>query len=166
PEGYLCPPIPGRGDYVHHLADLLAESNAGVIPRGAAVHVLDIGTGASAIYPLIGHFEYGWRFTGSDIDPASLKSAQAIIQANPGLRDAAEVRLQKSPAHIFKGLVEANDRFDLTLCNPPFFSSSEEATSNSERKWRGLGRAGAPGKRPVLNFGGRNTELWCEGGEV
>lgn len=119
PEGYLCPPIPGRGDYVHHLADLLAERNAGVIPRGPAVHVLDIGTGASAIYPVIGHFDYGWRFTGSDIDPVAVKSAQAIIQANPGLRGVAEVRQQKSPAHIFKGLVGVNERFDLTLCNPP-----------------------------------------------
>lgn len=166
PEGYLCPPIPGRGDYVHHLADLLAERNAGVIPRGPAVHVLDIGTGASAIYPVIGHFDYGWRFTGSDIDPVAVKSAQAIIQANPGIRGAAEVRRQKSPAHIFKGLIGANDRFDLTLCNPPFYSSSEEAVNNSARKWRGLGRAGAPHKRPLLNFGGRDNELWCEGGEV
>ena len=22
PEGYLCPPIPGRADYIHHIADL------------------------------------------------------------------------------------------------------------------------------------------------
>ena len=25
PASYLCPPIPGRGDYIHYLADLLAE---------------------------------------------------------------------------------------------------------------------------------------------
>jgi len=24
PEGYLCPPIPGRADYIHHIADLLS----------------------------------------------------------------------------------------------------------------------------------------------
>ena len=23
PDGYLCPPIPGRADYIHHIADLL-----------------------------------------------------------------------------------------------------------------------------------------------
>ena len=33
PEGNLCPPIPGRADYVHYLADLLAEDN-GKIPMG------------------------------------------------------------------------------------------------------------------------------------
>ncbi len=31
PEGYLCPPIPGRVDYLHHIADLLAEG--GKIPK-------------------------------------------------------------------------------------------------------------------------------------
>jgi 23S rRNA A1618 N6-methylase RlmF len=102
-----------------------------------------IRTGSSMIYPVIGHFDYGWRFTGSDIDPVAVKSAQAIIQANPGLRGATEVRRQKSPAHIFKGLVGVNEYFDLTQCNPPFYSSSEEAADNSERKWRGLGRGAA-----------------------
>ena len=24
PDGFLCPPVPGRADYIHHLADLLA----------------------------------------------------------------------------------------------------------------------------------------------
>lgn len=72
PEGYLCPPIPGRADYVHHAADLLAALNGGVIPRGAAIRVLDIGTGANLVYPLIGHREYGWSFVGTDIDRAAL----------------------------------------------------------------------------------------------
>src|SRR5690606_12533825 len=27
PSGYLCPPIPGRADYLHGLADLLASQN-------------------------------------------------------------------------------------------------------------------------------------------
>jgi 23S rRNA (adenine1618-N6)-methyltransferase len=30
---YLCPPIPGRADYIHYIADLLAESNNGIIPK-------------------------------------------------------------------------------------------------------------------------------------
>src|SRR3970040_618445 len=35
PDGYLVPPIPGRADYLHGLADLLAETAGGVIPRGS-----------------------------------------------------------------------------------------------------------------------------------
>ena len=49
PAGYLCPPIPGRVDYIHYLADLLAESNSLEIPRGRDIKVLDIGTGASLV---------------------------------------------------------------------------------------------------------------------
>src|SRR5690606_24120764 len=100
PKGYLCPPIPGRADYIHYLADLLADSNGGTIPRGPAVRVLDIGIGANAIYPLIGHAEYGWRFLGSDIDPVALASAKSIIESNRGLADAIELRRQKSADHI------------------------------------------------------------------
>jgi len=32
------------------------------------VRGLDIGTGASAIYPLLGARVYGWSFLGTDID--------------------------------------------------------------------------------------------------
>ncbi len=69
PPNYLCPPIPGRADYIHHIADLLASSNDGEIPKGSAVRCLDIGVGANCIYPLIGEREYGWSFIGTEIDP-------------------------------------------------------------------------------------------------
>lgn len=165
PPGYLCPPIPGRADYLHCLADLLAEERGGQIPRGRTVRVLDIGTGANCIYPLIGHCEYGWRFTGSDIDPTALASAQAIIRANH-LEEVIELRRQHQPKRIFAGLLQPGERFDLTLCNPPFHSSAAEAHSGSRRKWRNLGKLDPKRKLPLLNFGGQSNELWCEGGEA
>lgn len=170
PAGYLCPPIPGRADYLHGLADLLAESNAdathsGTIPRGASLRALDIGTGASLIYPLLGHREYGWRFVGTDIDGTALRAASAIVDAN-GLRNAIALRHQPEPARIFAGLLGDDERFDLTLCNPPFHASAEEAARGSERKWRNLGKPQAPRTDARLNFGGRSTELWCPGGEA
>jgi 23S rRNA (adenine1618-N6)-methyltransferase len=166
PDNYLCPPVPGRADYIHYLADLLAQSNAGVIPRGPTVQVLDVGVGANGIYPIIGHSEYGWRFLGSDIDSEALASVSAIIQANHRLADGIEVRRQMSPTHMFKGLLNAQERFDLTLCNPPFHASQQEAQSGSQRKWRGLGKYRPGDKAPRLNFGGQNNELWCPGGEA
>ena len=165
PAGYLCPPVPGRADYLHGLADLLAADNDGVIPRGAAIHALDIGSGANCIYPLIGHREYGWRFTGSDIDATALASARTIVAAN-GLDKAIELRTQGTPKQIFKGILTAQDRFDLTLCNPPFHTSQAEAASGSQRKWRNLGKLDPSRKLPKLNFGGQAAELWCEGGEA
>ena len=166
PAGYLCPPIPGRADYVHHLADLLAGSNGGAIPRGRGVQVLDVGVGANAVYPIIGHAEYGWSFVGSEIDATALASAQAIADANPDLRAALELRRQSKPEQVLQGLFRAGEEFDLTLCNPPFHASAAEAAEGSQRKWRNLGQAARPGAAPRLNFGGQPAELWCEGGEI
>lgn len=164
PPGYLCPPVPGRADYLHHLADLLAASNGGAIPRGLDVRALDVGVGANAIYPLVGHREYGWSFVGTDIDDAALASAGHILAANPGLGGAIVLRRQADPGAVFAGVVGAGERFDLTLCNPPFHGSLREAREGAQRKWRNLGHGTSA--RPVLNFGGRGVELWCEGGEA
>lgn len=155
PEGYLCPPIPGRADYVHHLADLLGPD-----ARGGKVRILDVGTGANCIYPIIGRMEYGWSFVGSDIDPAALVAARKIVTSNRDLAGAIELRLQASPTGIFKGVLSG--KFDATLCNPPFHASLEEARQGSERKWTNLGRLPTTGK----NFGGRGRELWTPGGEA
>ena len=166
PEGYLCPPIPGRADYLHSVADLLASCNKKNIPAGPGVRVLDIGTGANLVYPLIGHAEYRWRFVGSDIERGALASAQAIIDANEGLADAIELRHQPSPARVFHGIVRRDERFDLVMCNPPFHASMEDARAGSARKWKNLGRGAGPARAPVLNFGGRSADLVCAGGEA
>jgi 23S rRNA (adenine1618-N6)-methyltransferase len=171
PKGFLCPPIPGRADYLHYLADLLASSNAGVIPRGPSCRVLDIGVGANCIYPLIGYFEYGWHFVGTDIDPAALRSAQEIIDCNSALKGHVDLRLQESRQEIFQGIFEdENEKFDLSMCNPPFHASLQEAQEGSQRKWKNLGRAPKnqilKSQSPALNFGGQKSELWCPGGEA
>jgi 23S rRNA (adenine1618-N6)-methyltransferase len=163
PPGYLCPPIPGRADYVHHLADLLAADAAGVIPRGPTIHALDVGVGANVIYPLIGNREYGWTFVGSELDATALASATAILAANPGLGAGIHLRRQVDPKAIFKGVIQAGERFDLTLCNPPFHGSMREVHEATQQKWRKLGRQD---QGPQRNFGGQGSELWCEGGET
>lgn len=165
PAGYLCPPIPGRADYLHHLADLLGEESRGKLPRGPAVRVLDVGVGANCIYPIIGTRVYGWRFVGSDIDPTAIAWARRLIAMNPSLRGAVECRLQRSKRAIFRGVVQPGETFAASICNPPFHASRDEAAAGTLRKLKNLhGRAA--GKNPVLNFGGRHHELWCEGGEA
>ncbi len=161
PEGFLCPPIPGRADHLHHLADLLAGE--GDVPRGSAVRVLDLGAGASAIYPLLGHRLYGWTFVGTESNPAALACAKAILAANPDLKHAIALRLQTDPAAIFQGVVDPGERFDLCLCNPPFHASAKAVRETAQAKWRKLGRAE---ERSRLNFGGAGAELWCPGGEL
>lgn len=159
PDTYLCPPIPGRVDYIHYLADLLAQSNGGKIPRGRDIKALDIGTGASLVYPLTGQHEYGWEFTGVDIDSISIASARQICQKN-GL--AIQLRQQKNPEDIFAGVITPTDIFHVTMCNPPFHASPDHAEKGTRRKWRNLGK----GDSGALNFGGQNAELWCPGGEI
>ncbi len=166
PPGFLCPPVPGRADAIHHLADLLSGGNAARIPRGGSVRVLDIGVGASCIYPLIGHHAYGWSFVGSEIDAEALASARRILRANPEFAAAIELRRQPSPGSVFRGVVHPRERFHLTLCNPPFHASLKEASRGSRRKWANLGRASRSDRsEPARNFGGRAAELCCAGGE-
>jgi 23S rRNA (adenine1618-N6)-methyltransferase len=168
PADYLCPPIPGRADYIHHVAELLASGHRGKMPPGAKISVLDIGVGASTIYPLLGHRLYGWRFVGSDCDVKATESARRIIRANAGLDEVITIRTQRSPQAIFHGVVKAEEYFDVSLCNPPFHTSAEEAAAGTRRKWHHLGKKAAArnDSTPVLNFGGKESELWCTGGEV
>jgi len=163
PSGYLCPPIPGRADYIHHIADLLGSSNNGKIPFGFNIKCMDIGVGASCIYPIIGNKEYGWSFIGSDIDKAALESARKIIHYNAFLKRNIELRFQENPNDIFHGVMERNEPIDLVICNPPFHASLEEAQKGTLRKLSSLNHKKII--TPSLNFGGQSNELWCEGGE-
>jgi len=161
PNGYLCPPIPGRADYIHYLADLLATNNKGSIPKGKKIRCLDIGVGANCIYPMIGTKEYDWSFTGSEIAPVAVKSANKVIEYN-NLKNI-KIKLQKNSKNIFKGVIENKDSFDLTMCNPPFYGSMQEAAEANLRKLNNLKKKNV--KRVKKNFGGQSNELWCEGGE-
>ena len=161
PEGYLCPPIPGRADYIHYLADLIAGSPNGKVPTGNKIKILDVGTGANCIYPIIGHQAYGWSFVGTDVDKTAVRSAENIIAANPALRADLKIRLQANKAQIFKGVLKPGEQFYATMCNPPFHASAAEAAAGSNRKQQNLGK-----QKDLLNFGGQHIELWCEGGEL
>ncbi|CAL2095944.1 Ribosomal RNA large subunit methyltransferase F [Tenacibaculum sp. 190524A02b] len=150
PDENLCPPIPGRVDYIHHLAGLIGNEKQ--------AHVLDVGTGATCIYPLLGKAVYNWNFTATDIDADSLAVAQKIIDKN-GLTQSIKLRFQKDENHILKGILKEKDAFTATMCNPPFYKSLEEARGANRRKSRNLGN------NTVRNFAGNENELWYVGGE-
>jgi len=164
PANFLCPPIPGRADYIHYIADLLATSNNGIIPLGENTQGLDIGIGANCIYPIIGNSIYGWSFVGTDIDEEAIQNCKKIIETNPRLIDFISLQLQVDPRFIFKNIMQTEDRFAFTICNPPFHASQDEATKASLRKINNLENKRTT--QAILNFGGQNAELWCEGGEL
>src|SRR5690554_3578443 len=163
PEQYLCPPIPGRADYIHYIADLLGSSDFGRIPTGDKIKCLDIGVGANCIYPIIGNREYGWSFIGSDIDPVAIASAEHIVASNPDLVGKIECRLQANVLETFSGILQKGERIDVSICNPPFHASLEEAKAATLRKLSNLKNERIT--EPELNFGGQSVELWTEGGE-
>ena len=163
PDRYLCPPIPGRADYIHHIADLLGSSDFGRIPTGPGIKCLDIGVGANCVYPIIGNNEYGWSFIGSDIDPAAIASAEHIIASNPNLVGKIECRLQPKASETFSGIIKKGERIDVSICNPPFHASLAEAQAGTLRKLSNLKNRKVT--QPDLNFGGKSVELWTEGGE-
>lgn len=138
PDENLCPPIPGRADYLHHIADLLSDGQLETIPKGEKITSLDVGVGASCIYPIIGVTEYGWRFIGSDIDAKSIASAQKIVNSNTALQGKIECKLQKNPKNVFYNIIGNEDKVDFTICNPPFHSSIASAQQGSRRKIKNL----------------------------
>lgn len=177
PDGYLCPAVPGRADYIHHIADLLVSG----IDSPKRIKGLDIGTGANLIYPIVGSQIYGWDFVASDIDNVSFQSAKTIATSNPTLKKRIKVKHQTEKTQYFAGIV-GDEAFDFSMCNPPFHSSKQQAMEGNIRKLKGLkhnqnkrnpkvGRCyknEAQGKAPnqALNFGGQSNELWCQGGEL
>ncbi len=166
PEGALCPPVPGRADYIHYIADLLG---LGCADKQANIKLLDIGTGANGIYPLLACQIYGWQCVGSDINAQSLSNVDKIIASNPSLQGRFTLRTQHNKNQIFEGIIHKNDFYDVSVCNPPFHASLDEARKSSQRKINNLassrGRQTTKTHTPTLNFGGAGAELWCKGGE-
>ncbi|GAB5557397.1 MAG: 23S rRNA (adenine(1618)-N(6))-methyltransferase RlmF [Schleiferiaceae bacterium] len=160
PVNYLAPPIPGRADYLFYANDLLASDNN---TTEHPVRCLDVGVGANCIYPIIGSRTFGWSFVGSDIDGTSIKNAQKIVKDNDGLFTKIDIRFQKNKREIFNGVVKRGEKFDLSLCNPPFHSSAAQATQSGTQKYQNLKKSRRV--KPVSNFGGQANELWTYGGE-
>lgn len=159
PDGYLCPPIPGRADHLHYIADLLGYEQGDQSKK----RILDIGTGSNVVYPLLGHKIYGWDFLATEVDPKAYKAARQIVEAN-GLQKKIQVAFQKDRNKVFFGVVRRDETFDACICNPPFHGSAEEAEAGSKRKWKNLGKKVK--KEDLLNFGGQSSELSYPGGEV
>lgn len=158
PHQNLVPPIPGRADYIHYLSDLLKVDNL------EEITVLDIGTGASLVYPLIGSSVYNWNFVATDIEPKSIEIAQEIINRNLHLASKITLRHQPDQKKMLSGIITKNDYFDAVMCNPPFFKSKKEAEAQTFRKLKGLDKRKTP--KLINNFSGESNELWCNGGEL
>lgn len=169
PDGYLCPPVPSRAEYLYYIrSELVGEGSKNI--RG-----IDIGCGASCVYPLIATgIDSSWTMVGSE---ANLTAAGIAEKNAAGNDRQITIRHQNNSNRVFRGIVKPGERFDFSMCNPPFYVSGAEAIAQHTRKLRNLQRNNKMGmhmfggqKRDQKeledrSFGGRGHELWCPGGE-
>jgi len=98
---------------------------------------VDIGTGSSAIYPLLGcSTRPSWSFIGTELDAKSYSYATQNVEAN---NLTSRIRLHKvssstNPLIPFDDL--SVDKIDFTMCNPPFFTSATDMTATHLTKSR------------------------------
>jgi 23S rRNA (adenine1618-N6)-methyltransferase len=75
---FLCPTVPNRLNYICWISELLDLT---LNPYKNNI-IVDIGTGGSLIYPLLGCRCFGWSFIGSDINSNSISLGNQNIINN------------------------------------------------------------------------------------
>ncbi|WWD09200.1 hypothetical protein V865_007322 [Kwoniella europaea PYCC6329] len=155
-EDRLCPTLTNRLDYLLHVLDL--EPYLPSSFSSTPLRVLDIGTGATAIYPILLHrLRPNARITATEIDQVSHEHSLSVLSQN--LISISSINVLRAPFSgpiLFPILDDEVQEWDLTICNPPFFGSEEEIREGQEGKE--LGAHAAPTAA--------NNELITPGGEV
>lgn len=144
-EQHLCPPVPNRFFYVKWVHEELLYTNNNNNDNGPINNVvgLDLGAGASCIYPLLICRVYRTTTTRvftSEVDPQAAQLARANVTANH-LNQFIQV-IDVPPSHAQQGpespsggplqrtlAVISNEtntlgRLDFVMTNPPFYDSS------------------------------------------
>ncbi|KAG7484066.1 hypothetical protein MATL_G00045170 [Megalops atlanticus] len=149
----LIPTVPLRLNYIHWVEDLIGGAGDGAPRRG-----IDIGTGASCIYPLLGATMNGWFFLATEVDDICFNYAKKNVEQN-GLSDLIKVVKVPQKTLLMDALKEESAMvYDFCMCNPPFFANQLEAKGVNSRN------AHRPPPSSV-NTGGV-TEIMAEGGEL
>ncbi|XP_066455727.1 RNA N6-adenosine-methyltransferase METTL16 [Eleutherodactylus coqui] len=151
----LIPTVPLRLNYIHWVEDLINfhDSDKTTIRRG-----IDIGTGASCIYPLLGATLNGWYFLATEVDDICYNYAKKNVEQNH-LADLIKVVKVPQKTLLMDALKEESGIiYDFCMCNPPFFANQLEAQGVNSRN---------PRRPPPssVNTGGI-TEIMAEGGEL
>ncbi|CAI4228968.1 unnamed protein product [Auanema sp. JU1783] len=165
-SGCLVPRIPQKLNYLLLLEDLLQLNNL-----TERVNGIDIGTGASCVYPLLGAKRFDWNFVGTDVNPHSIEIASKNVSQN-SLEQCIETQLVEEDT-FFQGVMEKHpDRvFEFSMCNPPFFEQEETyerfPVQLSPGKFCNLPDYGATTSRPPPRSStvAKVNELETSGGE-
>lgn len=93
-------------------------------PVNSVRSVLDIGTGTGLIALMIAQRQPLCRVNAIDIDAQAVEQAMANVAESP-FHDRIKVNLQDIT------LMDSAERYDLIVCNPPFFQDSLRSPSES-----------------------------------
>ncbi|KAH8042771.1 hypothetical protein HPB51_025823 [Rhipicephalus microplus] len=153
PQGRLVPAVPQRLNYLLWVQDLVEKA----LERKENVVALDVGTGASCVLALLGHKQCGWDFVGTETDSAAATSAAENVT-----RNSLEEHIKVLEVDSLVEAVEKTEshKFDVCVCNPPFFTSNEEADAKTKAKEQGR-------TSPPSDMGGVESEkVWANSGET
>ena len=131
PDDRLCPPVPNRWFYCEWVLQEVMPSLTNPMHFETTYKVtnvgLDVGTGASAIYPLLLLSQDSkLHMLASEIDTMSIQSAKINCEAN-GLQDRVTLIPITDSSNLVGGplsqaLAKANvTNLDFIVTNPPFF---------------------------------------------
>ncbi|OLN81080.1 putative methyltransferase-like protein C27D7.08c [Colletotrichum chlorophyti] len=153
PDDRLCPPVPNRHNYILWLKGLVDTTSYDDPDR--KVLGLDIGTGASCIYPLLGCTQRRWSFFATDVDPKSLTYAKKNVELNH-----LQNRISIVPRNPKDALIPLEDigaeTLSFVMTNPPFYASENDLLDSARQKSR----------PPLTACTGAPVEMVTEGGEV
>ncbi|CAM9372156.1 unnamed protein product [Chrysoparadoxa australica] len=184
PLDRLCPPLPNRLNYICWLSELMKLRP--LQDRQGEVRGVDIGTGASCIYPLLGERTQGWKFLAVDTDATSIAWATKNVAAN-ALKGMIEVHASHSPAHFSPTHTYPLVSFSSSSLSPSRSQSQPHSTDTAQSGPLSVALSGAAGTfdfsmtnppffGDVSEAGGKPSsstsaamterEVACEGGEV
>ena len=126
PNNFLIPPVPSRLNYINMIHSLLTSFNL-INEKNNENEIIgvDIGTGANIIYPLLGHSVYNWKFICSEINEEAYENALKIINNNK-LEEYIKLIKQKYKNNILIGVINREEKYTFTMCNPPYYDYEEE----------------------------------------
>ena len=159
PDDRLCPPVPVRWNYIRWIQELLDTTSDTYSDRydpKREVIGLDIGIGASCIYPLLACASRSeWRMAGTDIDQHSFDYARRNVESN-GMNKRIKLTMSTPTGPLVPLEKLKLEELDFVMTNPPFYSSQEDMQTSY------IGKDAAPSAVCT----GAENEMICAGGDV
>ena len=146
PENYLIPTLTSRYNYLNYINKVFKKKK---IDKGENKILVDIGTGANIIYPLLGYKIFNWKFIGSEINDEAINIGRKILKENNLENDILIIK-QNNNKKIFENIINFKNKYFCSICNPPFFDINHEEKKDN-----------------LFTDNEYNyNEVYCEGGEI